>query len=94
MVLEVRDIESGYGNMRVLQGVSLSVSSRSIVALIDPNGSGKTTTLKTIMGLIKPWRGNIVFEGEDITRLKPDEKVELGITLVPEGRRLFPNMTI
>ena len=93
-MLVVEDLESGYGEMQVLWGVTLSVGKASIVAVLGPNGAGKTTLMKTIMGIVKPWRGKIVFNNNDVTRLKPHEKVKLGMTLVPEGRRLFPELSV
>ncbi len=93
-MLIVKDLESGYGEMQVLWGVSLEVKKGSITTVLGPNGAGKSTTLKSIFGIIKPWNGSIEFNGEDVTKLPPHKKVELGMTLVPEGRHLFPNMTV
>ncbi len=93
-MLIVKDLESGYGEMQVLWGVSLEVKKDSITTVLGPNGAGKSTTLKSIFGIIKPWNGTIEFNGEDVTNLPPHKKVELGMTLVPEGRHLFPNMTV
>lgn len=92
--LVVDGLESGYGEMQVLWGVSLRVKKASMTVVLGPNGAGKTTLLRTIMGVNKPWKGRIVYEGEDITMEPPHKKVEKGITLVPEGRRLFPDLTV
>ncbi|AEA11666.1 ABC transporter related protein [Thermoproteus uzoniensis 768-20] len=94
MALRVEELSSGYGKVQVLFDISLEANDKSITALIGPNGAGKTTTLLSIMGVVKPWRGRITFNGNDVTYMPPHKKVELGIVLVPEGRRLFPNMTV
>lgn len=93
-MLELRDIDAGYGPTTILHGVSLTVEAGEVVTIVGGNGAGKTTTLRTIAGLITPTRGSIIFDGEDITRLSAHEVVELGITLIPEGRQLFPDMTV
>ncbi len=94
MSLSVIDLESGYGATQVLWGISLRVSRGSFTAVLGPNGAGKTTLLNTIMGFIKPWGGRIEYSGKDVTRLPPHKKVELGINIAPEGRRLFPDLTV
>ncbi|WP_413207630.1 ABC transporter ATP-binding protein [Rhodospirillum sp. A1_3_36] len=93
-MLELRDIDAGYGPTSILHGVSLTVEAGEVVTIVGGNGAGKTTTLRTIAGLIKPTKGAILFEGEDITGLAAHEVVDLGITLIPEGRQLFPDMTV
>ncbi|MCE4603121.1 MAG: ABC transporter ATP-binding protein [Desulfurococcales archaeon] len=93
-MLRVEDLESGYGEMQVLWGVSLKVPRGGLVVILGPNGAGKTTTLRSIMGIIRPWSGSIMFEGEDVTRLPPHKKVPRGLVLVPEGRHLFPDLTV
>lgn len=93
-MLEVVDLESGYGETQVLWRVSMRVPEKSLTCVIGPNGAGKTTLLNTLMGFIKPWNGRILFRERDITRLKPNKKIELGLNIVPEGRRLFPNMSV
>jgi branched-chain amino acid transport system ATP-binding protein len=93
-MLELRDIDAGYGPTSILHGVSLTVDAGEVVTIVGGNGAGKTTTLRTIAGLIKPTKGSIFFEGEDITGLAAHEVVDLGITLIPEGRQLFPDMTV
>ncbi|WP_456328891.1 ABC transporter ATP-binding protein [Archaeoglobus sp.] len=93
-MLNVKDLQSGYGEMQVLWDIDLEVKEKSITVILGPNGAGKSTTLKTIFGTLKPWNGRIEYIGQDITFLPPHKKVELGMTLVPEGRHLFSNMTV
>ncbi|MGC9010447.1 MAG: ABC transporter ATP-binding protein [Sulfolobales archaeon] len=93
-MLIVKDLVSGYGYMQVLWGVSLKVERRKIASILGPNGAGKTTLLNTIYGVVKPWRGTIIFKDMDVTKKPPHKKVELGLNIVPEGRRLFPNMSV
>ncbi len=92
--MSVKDLEAGYGKVQVLFKVSLEVQKGTITALIGPNGAGKTTTLLSVMGVVKPWGGSVLLNGADIIEVPPHKKVELGVVLVPEGRRLFPNMTV
>ena len=93
-LLEVRDLDFAYGDVHVLHGVSLSVQQGEIVTLVGSNGAGKSTTLRNVSRLLKPRAGSIVFDGHDLTRLASHEVVELGVVQVPEGRRVFPEMTI
>ncbi|HEY8370312.1 MAG TPA: ABC transporter ATP-binding protein [Thermodesulfobacteriota bacterium] len=93
-MLELRDVQAGYGPVTALRGVSLDVGRGEIVALLGANGAGKSTTLRVVSGLIHPSRGRIVFEGRDITRERPETIVRLGIAHVPEGRRIFPGLTV
>jgi len=93
-VLKAEGLESGYGPMQVLWGADLEVRDGSITALLGANGAGKTTLLRTILGTVKQWKGRITYKGEDITFLPPHKKVKKGVTLVPEGRHLFVNMTV
>ena len=93
-MLEISGIETYYGRVRALADVSLSVDKGEIVALIGSNGAGKTTTLRTISGLLGPASGTITFEGQDITTVPASRRVAMGICHVPEGRRLFPRMTV
>jgi branched-chain amino acid transport system ATP-binding protein len=93
-MLEVRDLEAGYGDVRVLSGVSLRLGPGEIVALLGPNGAGKTTLLRTITGLLRPRGGLIRWEGEDLARIPAHLIVERGLAMVPEGRRLFGSMTV
>lgn len=93
-MLKVKDIEVYYGAIHALKKLSIEVEPGSIVTLIGANGAGKTTTLKTISGLLRPKSGSILFKGTDITRVAPEKIVGLGISQVPEGRRVFPSMTV
>ncbi len=93
-MLSVEKVVSAYGNIQALKGVSVSVDEGKIVTLIGANGAGKTTLLKTISGLVKPSEGTIRFEGRDISKMAPHEIVKLGISMVPEGRRVFPRMSV
>ena len=93
-LLELHDIDTFYGRVQALRRVSISLDKGEIVALIGSNGAGKTTTLRTISGLVKPTNGRIVFEGRDITEVPASRVVTLGICQSPEGRRLFPRMTV
>lgn len=93
-ILEVRDITSGYGEVQILWGVSLALERGKLTALVGSNGVGKTTLLRTVAGLIRPWQGTIRADGRDITRMPPDVKAAHGIVLVPEGRQLFTNMSV
>ena len=94
IVLELKSIETYYGTIRALKGVNLEVRAGEIVTLLGANGAGKTTTLRSINGLNRPRRGSIVFEGRDITALPAHGIVRLGISQSPEGRKLFPRMTV
>jgi len=93
-MLEVRGLDCRYGKVSVLKGVSLEVGQGELVSLIGANGAGKTTTLRAISGLVPSVGGRIVFEGEDITRVPARRILELGIAHCPEGRRVFPYMTV
>mgnify|MGYP001770827439 CR=1 FL=1 len=94
LLLKLDGVCAGYGDIEVLHEVSLEVAEGEIVALLGANAAGKTTALRVISGLIPVWRGEIYFEERPISRVPPDERVELGIVQVPEGRRLFPFMTV
>jgi branched-chain amino acid transport system ATP-binding protein len=94
LVLELRDVHTYYGSIHALKGVSLDVREGEIVTLIGANGAGKTTTLRSIMQINKARSGRIVFEGRDITSTPPHQIVKRGIAQSPEGRRLFPRMTV
>ncbi len=94
MLLELQKINAGYGDLQVLWDVDLQVDRGEIVSLLGSNGAGKTTTLRVISGLLKPFSGKVFFNGEDITRLPSNKRVEMGLALVPEGRQLFPEMTV
>ena len=94
MKLEIRDLCVSYGGIRALKGVSLSVDEGQIVTLIGANGAGKSTTLRAISGLQKVQSGSILYGGEELTSLPAKEIVRRGIIHVPEGRRVFPDMTV
>jgi branched-chain amino acid transport system ATP-binding protein len=94
VVLEVNDIHTYYGSIHALKGISLEVRAGEIVTLLGANGAGKTTTLRSINGLNRPRQGSIKFEGRDITQTPAHEIVRRGIAQSPEGRRLFPRMTV
>jgi branched-chain amino acid transport system ATP-binding protein len=93
-MLEVDTLDAGYGALEVLHGVSLAVAEGEVVSLVGPNGAGKTTVIKTIVGLIRPRRGRIRFQGEPIDGLAPEQIVGRGISVVPEGARVFPEMSV
>ncbi len=93
-LLEVRDIHTYYGKIHALKGISISVDEGEIVTLIGANGAGKTTTLNTICGLTPASEGQILLDGEDITRLKPHEIVKRGVGQAPEGRKIFTRLTV
>jgi branched-chain amino acid transport system ATP-binding protein len=93
-LLELRDVHAYYGNIHALKGVSLTVEQGEIVTLIGANGAGKSTTLKTISGLLRPRQGEITFDGGRIDGVKAHDIVGLGISQAPEGRRIFPRMSV
>jgi len=93
-LLEVRDLDFSYGDVQVLRGVSLTVNAGEIVTLVGSNGAGKSTTLRNISRLLRPRAGKIVFDGHDLVRLHSHQVVALGVIQVPEGRRVFPEMTV
>ena len=93
-MLKIRSLESGYGKLRVLRGVSLHVNPGEIVGIIGANGAGKTTLLNTIAGVVRPWSGEIVFSGASLSGVPAHDVVSRGCALVPEGRQLFAPMTV
>jgi branched-chain amino acid transport system ATP-binding protein len=93
-ILEVRDVTSGYGDVQILWGATLSLEQGRLTSLVGANGAGKTTLLRTIMGLVKSTGGIIIFDGRDISHLPAHAKAEMGLVLVPEGRQLFTDMTV
>ena len=93
-MLDVKDLESGYGPMQVLWKPSLTVKKGNITSLLGPNGVGKSTLLGTVFGSVPPWGGRVWYDGGDVTSLPTHKKVDLGLALVPEGKHLFPNMTV
>lgn len=94
VVLRAENVETGYKGVQILWGATVSVGKNEIVAVLGPNGAGKTTLLKAIIGFLKVWGGSIKFLNEEISGLPVHERVRKGIALVPEGRKLFPNMTV
>ena len=93
-ILSAKEIQCGYGEIEVLRGISFVVREGEIVCLIGPNGAGKSTLLKTIFGFVSLWNGEILFKDKIISRKRPDEILRLGISLVPQGRCNFPEMTV
>ena len=92
-MLQVTDLHAGYGPTNVVHGVSLAVAERSVFAVMGHNGAGKTTLLKTIMGLVPARRGTVVFDGVDLTRMRPHQRVARGMAYVPQGQLCFPQLT-
>ena len=93
-VLELKDVNTYYGSIHALKGISIEVGEGEVVTLIGANGAGKSTTLRSINGLNRPRRGTISFQGRDITSTPADQVVKMGISQAPEGRRLFPRMSV
>lgn len=93
-MLEVRNLEAGYGQVQVLRGIDIDVSSREIVAVLGSNGAGKSTLNNNISGLYHPFAGSIKFEDEEISGSDPSDIVAMGLVQVPEGRRVFPNLSV
>ncbi|WP_323032457.1 ABC transporter ATP-binding protein [Paracoccus sp. (in: a-proteobacteria)] len=93
-LLETKTLGVDYGGIHALRDVSVAVPDKSVVSIIGANGAGKSTLLKTIAGLVRPNSGSVHYDGQDISRLRPHERLDRGIVLCPEGRRLFPEMTV
>ena len=93
-MLEIRDLRVNFGGICAVDGISLDVEEGKIVTLIGANGAGKSTILRTVSGIVKPGSGSIKFCGDELVGLTPDKIVSKGVTLVPEGRRVFPNLTV
>jgi len=93
-ILEIRDVTSGYGEVQILWGPSLTPQEGNLTSLVGANGAGKTTLLHTVMGLLRPWNGSVWFDGKDVIRLPAHAKAEMGLVLVPEGRQLFTDMSV
>ncbi len=93
-MLELKKIQTYYGNIQALKGVDLHIAAGEIITLIGANGAGKTTTLMSVSGIVPPRNGAVVYEGRDISKLNPHEIVSLGISQVPEGRRIFPYLSV
>ncbi|MCL2746120.1 MAG: ABC transporter ATP-binding protein [Coriobacteriia bacterium] len=94
MLLSVKDLHTSYGKIRAIRGISFDVAEGEIVTLIGANGAGKSTTLRTLSGLEAPHEGTVTFDGEDITGMKPHDITKKSLIQVPEGRRVFPQMTV
>jgi branched-chain amino acid transport system ATP-binding protein len=94
MLLEGQDLVAGYGRTQVLKGVSLALDEGEALAVLGANGAGKSTLMMTLAGLLRPWRGSITLDGQDITNVPADERPALGIVLAPEGRRIFATLSI
>ena len=93
-MLEVKDLEVYYGMIQAIKGISFEVNKGEVIALIGANGAGKTTTLHTITGLLSPKKGSVIFEGEDITKIPAHKIVSMGMAHVPEGRRVFADLSV
>ena len=93
-LLQIRDLKVKYGGIEAVRGISFDVRAGEIVTLIGANGAGKSSTLRTISGLVNPAEGSVLFDGEDITGKDPTQIVSKGLMMVPEGRRIFPNLTV
>ena len=93
-LLEVRNVTSGYGDLQILWGATLDLEEGQLTTLVGANGSGKTTLLRTIVGQLKPWDGQVFFEGRDVSKLPPYTKADMGLIMVPEGRQLFTDMSV
>jgi len=93
-LLETHDVVSGYGDAQILHGVSISVDDEEVVSIIGPNGAGKSTLMKAVFGLIDCWEGRVVFDGDDITALRPDEITRKGMCYVPQTENVFPTLTV
>jgi branched-chain amino acid transport system ATP-binding protein len=93
-ILEIREVSSGYGEVQILWGTTLALQNGNLTSLVGGNGVGKTTLLRSVMGLVRPWEGSIWFEGKDVSHLPPYAKAEMGLVLVPEGRQLFTDMSV
>ncbi len=93
-ILEIESLESGYGDVQILWDVNLSAKKSRLTTVIGSNGSGKTTLMRAIVGVLPAWKGRIIFEGQDITKLPAYKRAELGLVMIPEGRLLFPEMTV
>ena len=94
MMLQVQNLEVSYGAIKALRGISFEVNQGEIITLIGSNGAGKTTTLHSISNIIKKVGGSVIFEGEDISSMSPDAIVRKGLIQVPEGRRIFANLSV
>lgn len=93
-LLEIENLSTGYGEIKVLWDISLKIEEKGVTALLGANGAGKSTLLNCITGLQKTWGGEIRFDGKNIAAVRPHKRIDLGISMVPEGRRIFPGMTV
>ena len=93
-MLEIKDLEVYYGVIQAIKGISFEVNQGEVIALIGANGAGKTTTLQTITGMLQAKKGQIIFEGKDITKVPGHKIVSMGMAHVPEGRRVFADLTV
>jgi len=93
-ILELRELTSGYGEVQILWGINIALQEGKLISLVGGNGVGKTTLLRTTMSLVKPWGGSVWFEGQDVSKLPPYTKAEMGLVMVPEGRQLFTDMSV
>ena len=93
-ILEINNVASGYGDVQILWGSSLALEEGKLTCLVGGNGVGKTTLLRTIMGLLRPWDGSISYQGQDVSRVPAYTKAEMGLIMVPEGRQLFTDMSV
>jgi branched-chain amino acid transport system ATP-binding protein len=93
-VLEINDLSSGYEGVQILWGVSMRLEKGKLTTLVGSNGVGKTTLLRTVMGLLRPWHGRVTFAGRDVTYMSPHARAKTGMVLIPEGRQLFGDMTV
>ena len=93
-ILEIKDVTSGYGEVQILWGSSLALEEGKLTCLVGGNGVGKTTLLRTVMGLLRPWNGSITFQGQNVSRVPAYTKAEMGLVMVPEGRQLFTDMSV
>ncbi len=94
ITLDIKGIESGYDEVQILWGLSIQLEQGRLTSLVGSNGSGKTTLLRTVTGLLAAWKGSVVFDGKDVTKLSAHEKAQMGMVLVPEARQLFTDMTV
>jgi branched-chain amino acid transport system ATP-binding protein len=93
-LLQVENLKSGYGEVQVLWGISLDVQPGKLTTIVGANGAGKSTALRSIMGSVRPWGGRVLLDGKDVTKLSSHSKANRGLVLVPEGRQLFPDMSV
>ena len=93
-ILEINNVAAGYGDVQILWGSSLALEEGKLTCLVGGNGVGKTTLLRTIMGLLRPWGGSISYQGKDVSRVPAYTKAEMGLVMVPEGRQLFTDMSV